>query len=53
MHLCDSLWEVWWTDGYRPAVVTFLSHSEGEGGTHKLWMQGRVWAQIGAANLFA
>ena len=34
MHLCNVLWEIWWTDGDRPAVVTFSCHSQGEGGRH-------------------
>ena len=29
MHLCNFLWEVWWTEGDRPRVVTFSCHSEG------------------------
>ena len=53
MHLCNFWWETWWTDGDRPSVVTFSSHSEGEGGRHYLWMQGPVWAQMRAASLFA
>ena len=53
MHLCNVLWEIWWTDGDRPAVVTFSCHSEGKGGRHYLWIQGLVWAQMRAASLFA
>ena len=53
MHPCNVLWEMWWTDGDRPAVVAFSCHSEGEGGTHYLWIQGPVWAQMRAGNLFA
>ena len=53
MHLYNVLWEIWWTDGDRPAVVTFSCHSEGEGGRHYLCIQGRVRAQMRAASLFA
>ena len=53
MHLCNVLWEMWWTDGDRPAVVTFSCHSEGKGGRHYLWIEGPVWAQMRAASLFA
>ena len=53
MHLCNFLSEIWWTDSGRPAVVTFSCLSEGKGGRHYLWMQGRVWAQMRVANLFA
>ena len=53
MHLCNVLCEIWWTDGDRPAVVTFSCHWEGKGGRHYLRIQGPVWAQMGAASLFA
>ena len=53
MHLCNVLWEIWWTDGDRPAVISFSCHSEGKGGRHYLWIPGPVWAQMRAASLFA
>ena len=52
MHLYNFLWEIWWTDGDRPAVVTVSCHWKGEGGRHYLWIQGPVWAQMRAASLF-
>ena len=36
MHLCNVWWEIWWTDGGRPAVATLSCHSEGEGGRYYL-----------------
>ena len=53
MHLYNVLWEMLWTNGVWPVVVTFWCHSEGEGGRHYLWIQGPVWAQMRAASLFA
>ena len=53
MHLCNVLLEIWWTDGDRQAVVTFLCHLEGKGGRHYLWIPGPVWARMRAASLFA
>ena len=48
MHLCNALWEIWWSDGNRVAVITFSCHSEGEGGRHYLWIQGPVRADEGS-----